>query len=424
VGTTDKKVVGVKFSEPVNSTSATLPLNYKLSQGTVTSVATGIGGDSVYLTVDGLTSDTFTVTVLGGVTDLAGNQIAANSSASGKVSNWNSDDIGLIQDPTKRQTPGDDPYLTGQAVAVSSGDTETEIEIVGGGSNAWNPGDYLHYLNNKTPLNGDFDVMVEVSRNDRPANTAGWANSGLMLRSAVYLPGQEGTDDGTKVSMVANTTYLENSGPGRAAIPLWRDTDGGGYGNGEAGFNWYNNEVDGIRGYYMGLNAIDAAGTLDPESSSLSARWLRIKRVGDVFSFYASYNGKVWDNYAADQTLALPTTLLFGFSTMNDTGANAPPGNAYAGNGNIASDDPLAGDQNESNYSVQRIRIGTNVAPRNPVVPLTISIQETGGSVIITYSGTLQSADTLGGTYTDVAGATSPYTVPTTAAGKFYRTTQ
>lgn len=41
---------------------------------------------------------------------------------------------------------------------------------------------------------------------------------------------------------------------------------------------------------------------------------------------------------------------------------------------------------------------------------------------IITYTGTLLSSDTVDGTYSPVAGATSPYTVPLTGNGKFYRT--
>ncbi|MFO1459092.1 MAG: hypothetical protein U1G08_06750 [Verrucomicrobiota bacterium] len=358
VGTTDKKVVGVKFSEPVASATSLVPANYTLSQGTVSSVRSGINGDSVYLTVSGLTSDTFTVKV-SNVKDTAGNTIAANSTAAGKVSNWNSSDVGFIQNPGNRPTPGDDPYRVGQAVAISSGDTETEIDIVGGGSNAWNPGDYVHYLNNATLLDGDFDVTVEVSRNDRPANTAGWANSGLMLRESVYVPGQEYTQDGTKVAMVANTTYIENSSPNRAGIPLWREEAGGGYGNGNAGFAW-TTPIDGIKGYYLDERATDAAGTPDPESSPLSSRWLRITRTGNGFMFYVSYDGKEWAALdAAPKELALDKKLLFGFSTMNDTGGNAPPGNAYAGNGYAGTD--LEGNQNDSNYSVQRIRIGTKI---------------------------------------------------------------
>ncbi|MFO1459094.1 MAG: hypothetical protein U1G08_06760 [Verrucomicrobiota bacterium] len=53
---------------------------------------------------------------------------------------------------------------------------------------------------------------------------------------------------------------------------------------------------------------------------------------------------------------------------MNDTGGNAPPGNAYAGNGYAGTD--LEGNQNDSNYSVQRIRIGTKVSPRPIDLPL------------------------------------------------------
>jgi Carbohydrate family 9 binding domain-like len=419
VGTTDKLVVGVKFSEAVSSLTALVPANYTLSQGTVTSVRSGIGGDSVYLTVEGLSDNAFTVTV-NNVKDTAGNVIAANSKATGKSSNWVSSDVGLIQDPANRPTPGDDPYRVGQAVAVSSGETETEIEIIGGGSNAWNPGDYLHYLNGATPLKGDFDVMVEVSRNDRPANTAGWANSGLMFRQAVYLPGQEYTVDGTKVPMVANTTYIEGSDPNRAGIPLWREEAGGGYGNGNAGFQW-TTPIDGIKGYYLGLRSVDAAGTPDAESSPTSSRWLRVKRTGSSFLFYVSYNGEEWAALdEAAKELPLGGDLLFGFSTMSDTGSAAPPGNAYAGNGVPTPE--LEGNQNASNYSVQRIRIGTNVAPRPPdSVPPTVSIQSSAAGAQIIFTGTLQAADTLGGAYAPVAGATSPYTVPAGTSSKYYR---
>ena len=366
-GTIDKKTVGVRFSEPVNSASSLLAVNYKLSQGSVTSVRPGVGGDSVYLTVTGLTSDTFSVTVLGGIVDTAGNRIRAGSTVSAKASAWKSTDIGLIQsgDPNVR-TAGDDPYRKGQAVATSSGDTETEIEIIGGGSNAWNPGDYVHYLSGPK-LNGDFDVTVEVSRNDRPANTAAWANSGLMMRESEYVAGQEYTQDGTKVAMVANTTYIEGSAPNRAGIPLWREEPGAGYGNGNPGFAW-TTPVGGIKGYYLDERAIDAAGTPDPESSALSSRWLRMSRAGNDFTFYVSYDGKTWATLDGPKTLPLEKNLIFGFSTMNDSGSGAPPNNGYGGNGYVGTD--LEGQQNPSNYSVQIIRIGTKVAPRDPIAPL------------------------------------------------------
>jgi len=419
VGAADKNTIGVKFSEVVTSESALIAGNYKLSQGTVTGIRPGIGGDTVYLSVSGLTSSAFTVTVLGGVSDPSGNMIAANSTASGKVSNWNSTDIGLIQEAGKR-TPGDDPYVVGQVVAVSSGDTETEIEIVGGGSNAWNPGDFIHYLNNSTPLNGDFDVTVEVSRNDRPANTAGWANSGVMLRESAYLAGQEGTIEGTKVPMVTLTTYIDNDSPGRSAIPLWRQEAGGGYGNG-APVGW-GTVIGGLKGYYLGLNGVDASGTTDAQSSPLSSRWLRIQRAGNSFTFLNSYDGKAW-NTIGSQELPLASKLLFGFSTMNDTGGNPPPNNGYGGNGHLGDGDELFGNQNESNYSVQRVRIGTSVAPRVVAVTPTVSVQRSGSSIVITFTGKLQSGDSIT-SFSDVSGATSPLTVPADGAAKFYRAAQ
>jgi hypothetical protein len=53
----------------------------------------------------------------------------------------------------------------------------------------------------------------------------------------------------------------------------------------------------------------------------------------------------------------------------------------------------------------------------------TISLSRAGGTTTITYTGTLRSSTTLGAgaVWSDVAGATSPYTVPTTDAMRFFR---
>jgi hypothetical protein len=53
-----------------------------------------------------------------------------------------------------------------------------------------------------------------------------------------------------------------------------------------------------------------------------------------------------------------------------------------------------------------------------------ISLILSGGNVVITYDGTLQSADVVTGPYTDVSGATSPYTIPATGAQKYFRSSQ
>jgi hypothetical protein len=55
----------------------------------------------------------------------------------------------------------------------------------------------------------------------------------------------------------------------------------------------------------------------------------------------------------------------------------------------------------------------------------TISISKQGGSYVITYTGVLMSSATVNGTYQPVGGASSPYTVPISAAPMlFYRASQ
>ena len=60
-------------------------------------------------------------------------------------------------------------------------------------------------------------------------------------------------------------------------------------------------------------------------------------------------------------------------------------------------------------------------AAATPNLP-TVGVSHQGGVVTITFSGKLQSSATVNGTYTDVPGAASPYTVPTgSAPAQFYR---
>lgn len=56
-----------------------------------------------------------------------------------------------------------------------------------------------------------------------------------------------------------------------------------------------------------------------------------------------------------------------------------------------------------------------------PVTRPNMTLQKQGAAWKITYTGTLQSATTANGNYTDVPGATSPYTIDTSIGAKFYR---
>ncbi len=69
-----------------------------------------------------------------------------------------------------------------------------------------------------------------------------------------------------------------------------------------------------------------------------------------------------------------------------------------------------------SSFLAYRAVTGGGVTP-----PQTLSVGRSGSTVTITYTGVLFSSSTVNGTYTAVTGASSPYTVPSTAGAAFYR---
>ncbi|MFN0066173.1 MAG: Ig-like domain-containing protein [Limisphaerales bacterium] len=429
VGTLDKKIVGVKFSEAVNSLSALSPARYSLSQGTVYDVQPGLGANTVHLKVTGLSNDTFTVTVNGGVVDSAGNPVAAGSSAAGSVSAWTSTDIGFVQNRTARPTAGDDPYVTGQAVAISSGASGPEVEIIGGGSNAYNPGDFMHYLYRQYPA-GDFDVCVSVERFDKRGIAGGYANGGIHVRSALFLADPSTITEGpaaadnTKVPAYVNIVYYEASDPNRAAIELNRPNPGDGYGNNTPNSN--TEEIDGLTGWYPELRAINAAGVLSPTSSPDQSHWLRVKRVGNAFTSFFSYDGVTWKEQDQGNRVMsnLAGPVLIGFGHHNDTGFGAPPeNNTYAGNGTTT--------QNESNYGIVRLGyLGSFPPPSGGDAPTLSIVESAGGTLTIAWQGTgytLQSTPTVNtgwgpsGLTVITDGSSNTATVTPGAGPLFYR---
>ena len=53
-----------------------------------------------------------------------------------------------------------------------------------------------------------------------------------------------------------------------------------------------------------------------------------------------------------------------------------------------------------------------------------ISIARSATGVTLTFEGTLQESDSVTGPFTDVAGSTSPATIPSSGSGKFFRAQQ
>jgi hypothetical protein len=325
--------------------------------------------------------------------------------------------------PNARPTLGDDPYRIGRAVAVSS-TTNPEVEIIGGGSNAYNPGDFMHYLYRE--YTGDFDVVVAVNRFDRRGIAGGYGNGGIHVRAGLYRTDNNEIADKTKVPSYVNITYYEGSDADRAAIELNRPEAGANYGNNTPNGN--NTEVGGRLGFFTGLGAINAAGELSPNYSPTQAKWLRVKRVGQSFSSLLSYDGVNW--FEQDQGNKpmpnLPATVLVGFGHHNDTGYGVPPeGNTYAGNGTKT--------QNESNYGVVRISALGNFATINEPGPgpaVSLEIRKTAQGVVISWTGsgyTLLSAPSVAGPYTASTlpvvsvGDRNTVTINANAAQSFYQ---
>jgi hypothetical protein len=83
-----------------------------------------------------------------------------------------------------------------------------------------------------------------------------------------------------------------------------------------------------------------------------------------------------------------------------------------------------------STREVNLYTVFTHPAPADdPTTPVgggaSISIARSGSDAVVTFTGTLQAADNVNGPYSDVAGATSPRTIPLGAnAKKFWRAKQ
>lgn len=397
-GTLDKEYVGVKFNETINWASAKDTAHYTLSEGTVDGVMPGLSGDAVYLMVSGLTSDSYTVTV-NGVEDSAGNAIAADSQVEGSVSDYQGVDVGRFLDANNRpqQPPadgelGDSPYMIGKYIALSSG-SHVEVDILAGGANIWQH-HYFHFV--EKPVSGDFDMMVNVERSSQAAMGGAYFHGGLMARDGLYRPGMEYTDDGTKVRYEMNTTYGEGSQE-RAALVLYRTSEeDANEGVGKI-VGTGTQDANGWVGRYGNLRASNAAGDPVANSSPLASRWLRLKREGQVFTYYWSYDGANWNQYdQRDRTDSpLPDTLLVGYAgQINDSCCGGAAVNGRPGL-----------------YSQVRISSLGDFQ----VNPPEISITDNGdGTVTINWTaGELQEAATANGPYTGTGDTSGSKTVST-----------
>jgi hypothetical protein len=292
-----------------------------------------------------------------GAKDLSGNTIAAASSKPITALALKGSDIGAFGDPA----------MNGMMWV----DDEGAVTIAAHGTDIWNAADgFFFAYEQKT---GDFDVVV---RQKSITKTSNWSKGGLMVRETLLPESRNWNIVNDPLSTVGGTA-LDGSGAGANVIESnMRPATG----VASTGFD-------------------DIPRDTPPAYPNA---WVRVKRVGQVITTFYGNDGVTWRQA--------------GSRDVTTVGENQPlPNTVYVGICVTAHND-----FNNLNYNWSDFA-GYNssyvAAPPRP----TMTWQRTADQLTITYTGTLQSSDTVDGTYTDVQGATSPYNANTATGNKYFR---
>ncbi|HTI68428.1 MAG TPA: lamin tail domain-containing protein [Candidatus Limnocylindria bacterium] len=249
----DSATVMLTFSEPLAAPGALQVTNYLFSGGvSVLGVTFGTDPSSVILATSPLTQGTSYSIALSQFTDRAQ---AVNRLPAGTVARFTASDI--VPAPVGASTPFD------SVVALPDGGYSISSSGAGAGGTA----DQFQYAWKQK--NGDFDQKVRV---ERLTGSDVWAQGGLMVRESL-------------------------NGDSRFAAVLATPSLSGVFFESRA---------------QAGTTAIKSGGF--PVNYPLT--WLRIRRLGNTLTGYASYDGLHWTPLAS-ATLALPASVYVGLSTAS-----------------------------------------------------------------------------------------------------------
>jgi hypothetical protein len=363
--------VGVIFDEKIGS-GATTMANYKLDVGNITAVravsnssGTASIEDGVVLTATGLTAGgNFSVTV-NNLADLKGNKMTGAVTKQGTASKMTWTAISVEGQPEQFAT---------DAIAVAP----NGFNLISGGQAFWDVNDDITFVYEE--ITGDFDKVAQVEYQD-PSST--WARAGLTARESLL-----GVDynplDASRYQNVQADPDIQWDG----AVA--------------------NNSFETNRRVNMGgaTDSANAGGNpLYPDA------WVRLKREGQVFSMFYSNDKITWNSLGTSDFAALSTDF------------DPLPAKLYVGpvfgpeNGNIT-------DATKQGAWAMRIRNYGDYSAAQPAATLTIS--RSGNNITISWDpagGTLQSAATVLGPWTDV-GSGNPATVSILPSqNQFFRVT-
>jgi hypothetical protein len=292
----------------------------------------------------------------------------------------------------------DQLHLGNGVVAVGA----NGFDLYSDGFGEWNNYDETTFVYEQ--ITGDFDKQLRVEYQDLSSQ---WARAGLVVREVTNFGVDAVTQTGDPSGTVSNATGTPPY-PGKAGRyqkihvnPVGPTMTGPGTAGNAA---------------WEGNRRLDIGG---PSSSALTGvnavpqypdAWCRLQRKGQTFTIYRSDDGVNWIN--------------LGFTTWPDAAdpSSTPmPNTLYVGpefspeNGNIT--DPAS-------YAVwlAKFRDYGDTKTGSGIPTLSYAVAS-GGKLTLTFTGTLQSAATVNGTWTDVS-SSSPQSVSTPTGNQFYRARQ
>ncbi|MCL5097329.1 MAG: hypothetical protein M1608_07345 [Candidatus Omnitrophica bacterium] len=374
----------VVFSKPVDPVTATTIGNYAINNGvTVSQAAMGPNSSTVILTTSPIAAgQTFSLTV-NGIQDLVGNSVAANSK------------IAMAVPATSLRPPTTDLLLwlaADAGVSTSDGHTLTNWVDQAGGDL---PHNLAFTVGSPQLATADFFTsgVNQVIHFD--------GNSGVQLQN----PDTMATPSISEY-VVVSTDVINAS---RIFFNLYTDTYGFGLGI-----------SDGVAGRIKWFTA--PPNSMEPDTATLSANVPTMvtgtfeqggtKKLYMGTNLVGSATGLAEIDYGADPTQLQPTVgylmgnrqYLLGtvaevlvYSSVSDAQRNAV-----------------------QDYLTQKyFTSGLSQGPK-----LNISLNQNQVVISWTGGGVLQSATQLDGTWTDVSGASSPWTITLSGTSQFYRLRQ
>jgi len=271
------------------------------------------------------------------------------------------------------------------------------FDILNGGRTEWNTYDEVTMAYAKKT--NDFDVKVQVVYAEPGSQ---WTRVGLHARNALNAgePSSDGTGNGTNVSAYAQTHVNPSQ-------TIWSS------GRGPAGATPANPTPNNGHEQNQRL-AVGAAttgwGTTGTQPAYPNA-WLRLQRTGTSLNGFRSTDGVNWTAQGSTTLTDQQAEMFVGPFLAVETG------NVWNGVDHAVWTSPF-NPVYDRLFVAQFRNFGDVVAV---LPPPTLSVSRSGGNIIITYTGVLQSSTIVTGSYTDVVGATSPYSTPATGPERYYR---